>query len=78
MKNKGKILIIIGIALTIATLFTCVYVFGIYLPRQKEENERERMILEYYAGKLDLYQEENAQRADYEVDVAFLGDSLTD
>ena len=78
MKNKGKILIIIGIALMIAILLTCVYVFAVYLPRQKEENERERMIREYYAVKLDLYQKENAQRDDYEVDVAFLGDSLTD
>ena len=33
---------------------------------------------EYYDNKLQQYQQENPNYADYEVDVAFLGDSLTD
>ena len=36
------------------------------------------MVQEYYGAKLARYEEENAKYADFEVDVAFLGDSLTD
>ena len=37
-----------------------------------------RQVKEYYANKLALYAEENEQYAPFEVDVAFIGDSLTD
>ena len=36
------------------------------------------MVREYYANKLSTYEQENERYADYEIDVAFLGDSLTD
>ena len=36
------------------------------------------MLKQYRAEKTLIYEEENAKYADYEVDVAFLGDSLTD
>jgi hypothetical protein len=44
----------------------------------KEDDEWEQKVLEYRANKMSIYQAENANYADYEVDVAFLGDSLTD
>lgn len=43
-----------------------------------EDDEWERQVAEYRAAKMAAYESENAKYADYEVDVAFLGDSLTD
>ena len=41
-------------------------------------DDLQEQILQYRAAKLAAYEEENAEYGDYEVDVAFLGDSLTD
>ena len=41
-------------------------------------DEWERQIAEYRAAKMTAYADENAKYEDYEVDVAFIGDSLTD
>ncbi len=43
-----------------------------------EEEELAAQLAAYRAAKLEAYEEENARYADYEIDVAFLGDSLTD
>ena len=43
-----------------------------------EEKQKQALIKQYYADKLALYTQENNTYQDYEVDVAFLGDSLTD
>ena len=45
---------------------------------KSEDDEWAEMVAEYRANKMAIYESENAQYADYEVDVAFLGDSLTD
>ena len=45
---------------------------------KSEEDEWAEMVAEYRANKMAIYESENAQYADYEVDIAFLGDSLTD
>lgn len=45
---------------------------------KKEEEEWRRIMAEYRNAKIASYQTENEQYADFEVDVAFLGDSLTD
>lgn len=44
----------------------------------KEDAKRQQEIMQYRTDKLSAYDTENNQRRDYEVDVAFLGDSLTD
>lgn len=44
----------------------------------KENDEWEQLVEEYRANKMAIYEEENEIYADYEVDVAFIGDSLTD
>lgn len=44
----------------------------------KENDEWEQLVEEYRANKMAIYEEENEMYADYEVDVAFIGDSLTD
>ena len=48
------------------------------LAREKDEQDRAQMVAEYRAAKRQQYELENGQYADYEVEVAFLGDSLTD
>ena len=68
----------VGALLLLAILFFSIYLFAVILPEKREREERERLVREYYEGKYETYREENERYADYEVDVAFLGDSLTD
>ncbi len=65
---KKLALLFIGCLLACSTLFAC----------EKEEDDWEKFLLEYRESKRLIYVEENEKYADYEVDVAFLGDSLTD
>ena len=46
--------------------------------KSREEREWEEKVREYRAAKMATYTEENEKYEDYEVDVAFIGDSLTD
>lgn len=78
MRKRNKIIIIVSIVLAVIFIGFSVFFFGFYLPDQEKQAELQRWVQEYYANKLALYQEENERYADYEVDVAFLGDSLTD
>ena len=78
MRRRKKFLITVSIILATILLAFSIFFFGFYFPEKKENVERERLVQEYYANKLSLYQAENEAYADYEVDVAFLGDSLTD
>ena len=56
---------------------SCLFAVGL-CGCDKEDDEWEQKVLEYRENKMSIYQAENANYADYEVDVAFLGDSLTD
>ena len=78
MEKRKLITAIILIAAILLALGASVYLFGFYLPEANEKAELERLMREYYASKLERYREENEAYGDYEVDVAFLGDSLTD
>lgn len=62
------------ICLLLAILTTAFFAFGC----KNEDEELQKQILAYRENKIKTYQEENAKYSDYEVDVAFLGDSLTD
>ncbi len=78
MLKKQKITAIaIAVALVVLIVFGCVLFFKI-IPDANKEREREEMVKAYYAQKIAIYEQENALYEDYEVDVAFLGDSLTD
>ncbi len=59
-------------------LIACLLAFVCFCSCKKDDKELEQAILQYRAEKFAIYQEENERYADYEVDVAFLGDSLTD
>ena len=82
MKIKGRtkkiILICVSIALLAALIWGVIYLFCFYIPEKQEEEELQRQVKEYYENKLEAYEKENNERAPFEVDIAFLGDSLTD
>ena len=76
--KKKKIILILAAILAVSFVASAVYIFAFYLPDRREEEERERLVKEYYENKYAVYESENAAFSDFEVDVAFLGDSLTD
>lgn len=55
-----------------------VLYFTVFLPKQKEKKEREEKLKAYSNAKFAQYQQENELYDDFEIEVAFLGDSLTD
>lgn len=62
----------------VAFLLACSLVVSTFFACENEDDEWERKVLEYRENKRITYVTENEKYADYEVDVAFLGDSLTD
>ena len=77
--NKKKIIIIsIAALLLIAIVFGALYYLLSVLPKEREREENAAIIKAYYDNKLSSYEEENESVGDYEIEVAFLGDSLTD
>ena len=64
---KKLLYTIITLLLILSTLCAC-----------GEDDDFAAQVAAYRAEKIAMYESENAQYGDYEVDVAFLGDSLTD
>ena len=75
MKKRIRLLICVLILIFIGTI--CYLLHG-YLSSQREKAELTEQVRQHYEAKYDLYRKENASFEDYQVDVAFLGDSLTD
>lgn len=63
---------------TISLLMSLILLAFSLCSCKSEEDEWAEKVAEYRANKMAIFESENAQYADYEVDVAFLGDSLTD
>ena len=76
-KIKKVILIIVSIILLVVIAGAVAFGYNL-LENKKKQEEWNSFIKEYRQAKLDKYIQENKKYADYEVDVAFLGDSLTD
>lgn len=76
--SKKKTWLIAGIAVGAVLIAAAVVLLTVVLPKQKEKREHHQAIQAYRAAKIEQYEQENARYADYEVEVAFLGDSLTD
>ena len=73
---KKKIFILISsVVLFLVAIFL---VFWLLILPEIKKQEMEELVKEYYSKKIELYETENEKYDDYEVDVAFLGDSLTD
>ena len=62
----------------IATVIICLLCVLASFCGCSDNDELERQIREYRENKFAIYTEENARYDDFEIDVAFLGDSLTD
>lgn len=60
------------------TLVLLVVLSFLLVGCNNKQKEQEEAIRKYTQEKLELYENENSIYEDYEVDVAFLGDSLTD
>lgn len=75
---KKKILGLILGVLIISMLSFGIYSIIDYIIDTKQENEQKQIIKEYYDNKLITYENENNLYDDYYIDIAFLGDSLTD
>ena len=76
---KKKLWITVTACILAAVLITgCVLLFGVYLPKKREKRKWLEQVAAYRAAKIAQYERENAEYGAYEVEVAFLGDSLTD
>lgn len=76
---KKKAWVIAGLCvLAVALTAGAVFYFGFFRPRQQEQQLHKQQVQQYRAEKMDRYLKENAEYEDYEVEVAFIGDSLTD
>ena len=76
--TKRRNVIIAAIASFVLLVMGLTYVFGIVLPQSREKEQLLKAMQEYYDAKIATYEIENEKYDDYEADVAFLGDSLTD
>lgn len=65
-------------ALALALITLAIVYFTVILPEKREAEKLQEAVRAYRAAKLEQYEQENAEYDDYEVDVAFIGDSLTD
>lgn len=64
--------------LAAALIIGAVMYFAVILPERQQQEQWKRQVQQYRDAKMEQYRKENAQYDDCEVDVAFLGDSLTD
>ncbi len=77
MKNKKIIILIVLGAVLIAGAVGIIYYFTVKLPDIKRKEAQLKEYNEFYAEMLEQYAEENKLYEALEVDVAFIGDSLT-
>lgn len=62
----------------VALAIGAVWYFAVALPKQRAREEWAQKVQQYRDTKMAQYRLENERYEDYEVEVAFLGDSLTD
>ena len=75
---KKKIIIITSSFILLLLTVFLIILFAVIIPKKNEEKEWEELVRKYYSEKLETYKKENELYDDYEVDIVFLGDSLTD
>lgn len=76
--KKKKIIVIGSLISSFIIIILIAILLATIIPKKQKEKELEEQIKQYYAEKIQLYEQENDLYDDYEVDIAFLGDSLTD
>ncbi|MBE7085438.1 MAG: hypothetical protein E7368_05235 [Clostridiales bacterium] len=75
-KKKITLGVTACVLVVVLVMFSTLGIWGIR--SCKEQKERKEQVQAYHDAKFALYEEENEKYADFEVDVAFFGDSLTD
>lgn len=78
MSKKKKLFMVLTAILLVAVIVFSLILFIKIIPDAKKKKEQEELVQAYIQNKLNIYEQENALYGDYEVEVAFLGDSLTD
>lgn len=75
---KRKIWFIVALLLCLALVAAVVVYFAVIRPKNIQKRELQEAVARYRDEKMERYRQENRQYEPYQVDVAFLGDSLTD
>ena len=76
--SKKTWLILAACVVAAALIAGLVLLFAVYIPQRQQHEEHKRQVQQYRQAKTEQYIRENEAYGDYEVEVAFLGDSLTD
>ena len=77
MKKKTRWIVLVAVIALVLTMGG-IYYFGTVRPQQQAREEHAQAVQQYRDAKMAQYRRENEAFDDYEVEVAFLGDSLTD
>lgn len=77
-KMKKKLLVFVTLLVIVAILSSIVYIYNEKQAEKQEKEDWAALVKLYYDNKLEMYEEENATLKPGEIDVAFIGDSLTD
>lgn len=78
MNKRKKIIFSVIFVFSLMLISFIIILITISISDKKEKELYEEQIRQYYDNKLITYEKENQSYYDYEVDVAFIGDSLTD
>ncbi len=73
-----KVWIAMAFVLAVYLVVGTIWYFGTWLPQKQQRQEHAQAVQQYREEKMARYRAENEKYDDYEVEVAFLGDSLTD
>ncbi len=65
-------------AVTLALIALIVVFFSIILPQRKANERNMEILRQHYNTRVAQFMQENTEYDDYETDVAFIGDSLTE
>lgn len=77
MKPHRKVRWIVAACVAVVLLAAAICA-AVWIPKELEKREWQQQVQAYRDAKIAQYVAENADYADYEVEVAFIGDSLTD
>lgn len=78
MSKRKRIIIAVIAAVALLAIIALSYILAVEIQKKRERDIRREAIKKYTDDKLAIYRAENEKYEDYEVDVAFIGDSLTD
>ena len=75
---RKKVFGVVFLSIFLVVVISTSLLFGVIIPSQKKAEAWRLAVQKYYDDKIASYEVENESFSPFEVDVAFLGDSLTD